>query len=62
MSQLFLTSMRTAACEAEIPREQFPRIASSYHPRDILARMSLTCHEEIGRMSDVSDEDAATMQ
>ena len=25
---------------------------SSQHPRDILARMSLTCHEEIGRVRD----------
>jgi len=31
-------------------------VASSLHPRDILARMLLTCHEEIGRVGRVGED------
>ena len=36
-------------------------LASSWHPRDILARMSLTCYEEIGRVGRRCYEDAGDM-
>jgi len=44
--------------KAEIPREQFPRVAFSQHPREILAKMSLTCQELIGRVGRGCYEDA----
>ena len=42
--------------EAEIPREQFPRSILVAYSRDILARMSLTCHEKIGRVGRVGKD------
>jgi len=41
----------------EIPREQFTRSILVAN----ITRMSITCHEEIGRVRNVSDEDVTRM-
>jgi len=47
---LSVGGLARSTAQAEIPREQFPR---SIVDRDVLATMSLTCHEEIGRVGRV---------